>query len=133
MAYTPKPIKGTALLERRERRATLRAHEQKEMQAAKARDRHVCRWPACEFRSRDLPIDACHAVKHRGPGGDVTGERTQRHLIIALCRIHHSLLDAHELRIEPLTAAVFDGPVAFYRKHPDTGRWQHLASETRTS
>jgi hypothetical protein len=100
------------------------------MQAALKRDGRVCRFPRCEFTGKKLPIDPAHQT-HRGMGGDPKGTRTTRATVIALCRVHHGQWDADEIRIEPLTAATFDGPVSFYRKHPETGRWLHVASETR--
>lgn len=130
-----KPARGTALLESRDRRAKRTAAEQKAMQAALKRDGRKCRFPACEFRSKRLPIDPCHAFQHRGMGGDPSGERTSRALIVSLCRAHHGQLDwgvgATEIQIEALTPERADGPLAFYRRHPETGRMEHVASEVR--
>ncbi len=125
----PKPAKGTALLERRQRRADLVAHEQREMQAALQRDGRKCRVPRCEYAPRKLPIDPCH-LKHRGMGGDPSGERTERKTVISLCRVHHGQYDNGGLAIEPLTADVFDGPAAFYREN-ESGRMDCIGVETR--
>lgn len=124
----PKPIRGQALLARRETRAQRVAAEQKAMRAALVRDRMQCRWPKCEFKKRDLPIDPCHQT-HRGAGGNPDGSRTTRKTVIALCRIHHGRWDAGEIDVQPLTDQGFDGPVTFYAKHADTGRLEQIASE----
>ena len=125
----PKPIKGTALLASRDRRATRKAHEDREMQAAKKRDGHVCRFPRCEFKSKDLPIDPAHAFKHRGIGGNPKGDLTSRELIVSLCRAHHGLLDAHEIEIDAMTTRMADGPLMFSARHRETGRMQCIAVE----
>ncbi len=126
----PKPPRGTALLERRERRSVRQKLEQAEMRAAKQRDRGKCRWPSCPYAKRDIPIDAAHIIRHRGMGGDGSGERTTRQGIAALCRLHHGLFDAAELDIQPMTDAGADGPLAFYVRHKETGMFEHLVTET---
>lgn len=125
----PKPMKGAALLASRERRAVHVRDEQREMQAAKRRDGHKCRWPSCAYAKRDLPIDACHLV-HRGMGGDPKRTRTTRDQIWAACRIHHGLYDRGEIDVQPLTSAGTDGPLAFYRR-AGSGRLEHVATEVR--
>lgn len=126
-----KPLKGTALLESRQRSADRRAAEQKAMQAALKRDERKCRWPRCEYAAKKLPIDAAHVFVHRGMGGDKSGTRTSRELIAALCRVHHSLLDLGDLRIDALDPNVgTDGLLAFY-KRSESGRWEHVATEQR--
>lgn len=129
MAPIPKPFRGVALLERRERRRDLVRHEQREMAAAKRRDHGKCRWPRCEYAKRHLPIDPCHLM-HRGMGGDPKGTRTTRDQVISMCRIHHGLLDRGDLDIQPMTSAGTDGPVAFYRRLA-SGRLEHVATEVQ--
>ncbi len=124
----PKPLRGECLLERRERKAELTRHEQRGMQAAKKRDGGVCRWPRCYYhKHRGIPVDACHMV-HRGAGGNPSGDRTQRHLIVTLCRIHHGQYDAAKIEIEPLTEQHADGPLAFYAQS-ESGRMECVAVE----
>ncbi len=125
-----KPIRGVALLARREKRAVTVKLEQQAMQAAKKRDGGKCRWPRCEYAKKQLPIDAAHFIQHRGIGGDPTGRRTaSKALIVSLCRIHHSLFDLAEIDIQPLTDAHADGPLLFYVRDKETGAFQHVASE----
>lgn len=128
----PKPVRGSALLERRGRRADRKAAEDKAMRAALVRDRMRCRWPGCSGKHRGLtlPVDPCH-LTHRGMGGDGSGDRTRRDLVVALCRRHHGLLDAGELDIQPLTETGTDGVLAFLERHQETGQMRLVASETR--
>ena len=109
----PKPQKGEAILERRERRADLKAHERKEMDAARRRDRG-CRWPGCDCKRLHLTIHVCHRI-HRGAGGDPSGERTQRKLLISLCAIKHAQWDGGLIDVRPVDEAEgFNGPAEFY-------------------
>ena len=110
-----KPVKGSKQLAHREKTATEKAHEQREMQAALKRDERKCRVPRCEHASRKLTIDPAHQ-RHRGMGGNAKGDRTTRATVISLCRIHHGDYDRGDLNIEPLTPAVFDSVCAFYVK-----------------
>jgi hypothetical protein len=132
MAFTSfwKPAKGSSLLQKRTTRQARVAAEQKAMKAAKARDGQQCRHPRCGYKSKQLPIDPCHQV-HRGMGGDPKGTRTTRATVISLCRIHHGLYDAGDLRIEPLTGQDFDGPCEFHERHPETGEFVHIGTEKR--
>lgn len=125
-----KPLRGTALLERRTRHKALKHHETAEMQAAKIRDGRTCRAPFC--REKDLPLDGAHAFGHRQMGGNPKGDRTARRLIVSLCRKHHGELDGGLLSCEPLDAEqMADGCLAWYRPSHDTGRMECFAVETR--
>jgi hypothetical protein len=128
-----KPLRGTALIARRQRRLDRVSAEQQVLQAALKRDGRRCRNPRCGFKtSLKLPVDPCHAFEHRQMGGNPTGDRTaETRLIISLCRGCHGLHGAGELSIEPLGVEWCDGPVSFFQKHPETGRMEHLATETR--
>jgi hypothetical protein len=127
----PKPKRGTALLERRQRRAELVKHEQTEMQAALKDDNRECRRPTCQYRSKSLkmPVDACH-VKHRGMGGNPSGSRTDRATVISLCRMCHGEYDAGLFDFEPLTGDGTRGPCAFY-DISESGERLHVATEVR--
>ncbi len=128
----PKPTKGTALIERRQRRLKRVAQEQNAMKGAKARDGQQCRNPKCPFKALKLPVDPCHAWRHRGMGGNPKGDRTETKLIVSGCRGCHSLMDAGEIQVEPLDMErMADGPLAWYRKHHETGRLEHYATERR--
>lgn len=123
-----KPARGTKLLEHRKRSAESKAFEKSVMREAKVRDGWQCRFPNCEFRAKELPIDVCHE-RHRGIGGNPTGDRTDRRYLISYCRIHHGMYDRHEIdheHLAPLKGA--DGPCAFYRRI-ESGRMECVAVE----
>lgn len=127
-----KPAKGSGYMQAKDRRANRRDAEQSVMRAAKVRDHHQCRWPGCngKYRGLELPIDACHAI-HRGPGGNPDGSRTAAtSQLVSLCRRHHQMWDGHEIDLQPLTDAAFDGPVSFHEKR-ESGKFEHVASESR--
>lgn len=94
-----KPIKGTSLLGSRDRRQSRVASEQSIMRACRKHGK--CIVPNCEYRTRKLPIDACHVI-HRGIGGDPKGTRTTPNKLFPACRIHHGMHDRGELEVKPL-------------------------------
>ena len=132
MITLQKPARGTALRERKDRRADRRAAEQRALQAALKRDGRRCRWPGCtgQYRGLTLPVDPAHLV-HRGMGGNAALDRTTRGGILALCRHHHGALDAGLLEIQATTDAGTDGPLAFFEKRLETCVMAHVATETR--
>lgn len=132
MVGFPKPLRGTALLEKRERRAQQQKHEKAEMHAALVRDKMQCRLgKLCDFAARHkvLPVDPAH-LTHRGMGGNKKLDRTTRQTVVALCRLAHGQWDAGLIDLRPLTDAGFDGPVSFHWKHPETGELVQFAAET---
>lgn len=126
----PKPRRGDFAIERKRRRQAIEAHEHAEMTAALVRDGRRCRWPGCEFAKFSLPIDPCHFIKHRGMGGDPSGELTERKLVVSLCRRHHDALDKFgEIEIEALDKSrLADGPLLFF-KRSESGRMEHVYTE----
>ncbi len=127
-----KPIKGAYLIERKLKRKAQRDKEQAAMQAAVIRDGRKCRNPRCTFKALKLPVDPAHAWQHRQMGGNPTGDRTSRQLVFALCRGCHGehgagVIQAEALDVDRLT----DGPLAWYRKHAETGVMEHYATEKR--
>lgn len=127
-----KPAKGSGYMKAKDRRADRRNSEQKEMQAALDRDKRRCRWPGCKgtYRGLSLPIDPCHFIEHRGPGGNPDGTRTRKDLIVALCRNCHTLLDSHQREIQPLSDLNADGLLSFHVRNEESGVMEHIASET---
>lgn len=101
------------------------------MREARVRDGNVCRWPRCEFMRHKPTVDVCH-LTHRGMGGNPAGDRTQRHLLVTLCRPHHGMFDdTCEIDIEPMDSARgADGPLCFY-KRSESGRMEHVFTEPR--
>jgi len=129
----PKPPRGEVWLEGRQRRADRKAREDREMAAAKRRDGNVCRWPRCEVMRKEPRIEAAHVFEHRKMGGDrtETSERTRRNQLMGLCVVHHGRVDRQGWEVEAETANGTDGPCSFYRPNPETGRREHVATETR--
>lgn len=126
-----KPPKDAFLKEKRLRSRARVAAEQKVMRDAKRRDHHNCRYPGCDCAKLDLPIHACHET-HRGMGGNPKLDRTTRDQLISLCGERHREWDTGIIAIVPQDRAIgFDGPADFYRKHPETGRLEMVASEKR--
>lgn len=127
-----KPKKGEAWLKRKDDRRDLKAHEDREMTAARKRDMaacHGCRWPGCQFMPEKPRLEVSHCFEHRGMGGNPTGDRTQKRLLMLLCFLCHARLDAGDASVEALSHLGSDGPCAFFLKHPETGRLEHVASE----
>lgn len=127
-----KPRRGDFLLERRQGRAQRVQAEQAVMQAALKRDRHTCRFPNCPFAKKGMVIDPAHLLQHRQMGGNPSGDRTEHpRQILALCRRHHDMFDKYdEIDIEPMSSTLLaDGPLAYYARHPETGRMQHVYTE----
>lgn len=127
---TPKPVKGDDWKRSRQRRAERRLHERKQMDAAKRRDGNKCRVPRCEHAPRSPRIEPAHYI-HRGMGGNPSGDRTERALIVSLCFLHHADYDWKtnvDLEIEPQTSAMFDGPCAYYFRAKG-GEFVHYATE----
>lgn len=110
-----------------------------------ARDRDGrCRFPFCGCRSRGLGMKGVLTVshdRHKGIGGDPTGDRSQPELLILLCKWRHQdapvSRHAGTMRTRYLTDAKNDGPVAFdvdlWAVYPglymSSGVWLEVARE----
>jgi hypothetical protein len=106
-----KPAKGTALMQRRERRKDVDAFEDAEKHKVRIRDMY-CRWPACEYcrRYKNLTLHVAH-LKGKGRGGD---SRAQNMML--LCSLRHEgpiSLHSGDCRISPLSSRGTDGPCIF--------------------
>lgn len=103
----PKPPKGSATAARRRRKAQQARREDWVMAQAKARDGHRCR--ACGVPG----VEGAH-LRHRGMGGNPSGDRTTRDGIVSLCPGCHRKFDGRDgarLEVECLTPARADGPL----------------------
>lgn len=106
-----KPAKGSALLERRGKRAEIRTHEQTEKAKVVKRDgAKVCRLvPNCPEKEK---FETAH-LDAKGMGGD-HGIRTTADRMIRACLFHHQgvwSLHSMKLRVECLTDRGTDGPI----------------------
>jgi hypothetical protein len=125
----PKPAKGTALLERRSKRADLRQHERTEKHKVRLRDK-TCRWPRCVCRAMNVRNEVAH-LDAKGAGGD-HGIRTRADRMMLLCFLAHqgeTSLHSGDRKIVPLTDAGTDGCCEFYLRHPVTGTLELVATE----
>lgn len=126
----PKPSKGSYLIERKERRKSVEAHEDAEKDAVRAADGY-CRWPHCEHCRRYKPrLEVAH-LDAKGFGGDhgTRSDRTQMILLDYLTHQGSDGLEQHGRRIVPLTDRGTRGPCEFWRKDPSAG-WYLVARES---
>jgi hypothetical protein len=136
VGFVPKPVKGTATRERRQKVDKHHRSEQDEMTATKKLDGYKCRRPGC--KNKTMAVQCAH-LEHRGPGGNPDGSRTKRHKLITLCIEHHSMFDRHDMAITPLTEKGTRGPCEFRWRDGRSGELDRYAlertyhvSETRT-
>lgn len=138
-----KGARGDHEIERREKRAKVKTHEQKEKAASK-KVAPGCRWPKFDHDTKRHvctgQLESAHKVAV-GMGGDKTGERTNRQELLTVCTYIHTDspegIERHGRKWKPLdkTRGSF-GPVAFYRRYPLEGRkaewgpWKLIAVES---
>jgi hypothetical protein len=139
-----KPTAAARKKKKLERRATTDTHERNEKAKVCRRDRG-CRFPRCGCRKLKLPLKVQPEVshdKHKGAGGNMAGDRSTSRTMVQLCRHRHQhgTISRHAgtLRAKHLTAAGYDGPVAWEIDMPATTRprrtqviaWRVVARET---
>jgi hypothetical protein len=127
----PKPVKGSALIARREKRKAIEAHEEAEKHKVRIRDRMQCRWPGCEYcrRYKNLTLHVAH-LKSKGRGGD-HGRRSTANQMILICSMRHEgpiSVHSGDCRISPLTSRGTDGPCIFEMQDEQKG-WQVVGCE----
>jgi hypothetical protein len=125
----PKPARGTALLEKRDRRNEIRQHEKDEKAKVVRRDgSKVCRLvPHCPEREK---FETAH-LDDKGMGGD-HGNRTSADTMIRSCFFHHQgiwSLHSHDLRVEYLTPEKANGPVEVWGRTEADG-WYLVKRES---
>ena len=134
MTSFPKPSKGSALLERRHKRAAIVAHEKAEKAKVVARDgAKTCRLvPHCPERDK---FETAH-LDDKGMGGD-HGNRTDAATMVRSCFWHHQgsrSLHSKDLRVEYLTPEQANGPIEVWSRVPPGdnrhGSWYLLKRET---
>lgn len=110
-----KPSRTARKKAQRETRLKIKKHETDEKAAVRRRDK-VCRFPLCGCRKLGLKNEVAH-LRHKGMGGNATGDRSMAEGMIYLCehRHQHGAISLHKgtLRVVPLTDAGTRGPVAF--------------------
>lgn len=97
------------------KRRVLDDGELRNMRMVRLEDQY-CRFIGCGCR-RFFDMEVAH-LKHRGAGGNPTGDRSDPGLMILLCKLRHRTgrfaLDNGTVDIRPLTADGARGPVAFW-------------------
>lgn len=116
-----KPPRGTSRLERRDRKAAIKAHEASEKAKVVKRDgAHYCRLvPGCTEKEWH---NTAH-LEDKGMGGD-HGLRTDAAIMVRSCFFHHQgewSLHSGDLWVEYLTAERANGPIEVWSKQPETG------------
>jgi hypothetical protein len=123
-----KPVRGEYRRARRDKRMAGETYLREQKRIAKARDGGKCRWPGCDCgkNGRKPLLESAHLIdKSRGGSDDASN-------LISLCDERHRgtpSLHSKDLHIEPLTPHGANGVCAFYARHPETGKVEHVATE----
>lgn len=127
----PKPARGTALLERKARRAQLTYAEDEQKGLCRKRDKR-CRYPFCPYcrKYKDLIPQAAHVLQAKGMSGDRTGERSTADKLMLFCPPIHGLQEKHDVQVYPLTEQGTDGACEFWRRG-ENGQMYLIAREVR--
>lgn len=117
---------------RRQRLSANRLVERQAKEDSKLRDGLCCRVPWCNYDG--YALHSAHQ-KHKGMGGNPTGDRNTTAGLMTVCAMHHRegkfALDKGTLRYVALDPeAVCNGPVSWQAKVE--GRWLEVATETIT-
>lgn len=114
-----KPSATKRKIKKQKVRLGLKKKEDSNKGIVRRRDRS-CRFPLCGCRRLGLKLDARKEVshqKHKGMGGDPTGERSLPALMIWLCKHRHQdgAVSIHKgtLKARPLTKDGMNGPIAW--------------------
>lgn len=106
----------TTAKRRARKSARLKRGENKNKEIVRDRD-VICRFPLCLCSMVGLFAEVSHR-RHKGMGGDPTGERSATGLMLLVCNARHKdskvSIDKGTVRWEPLTAAGADGPIVWW-------------------
>jgi hypothetical protein len=93
-----------------------RSKEKSNKDKARDRDNRRCRFPLCGCKGTGLALEVSHD-KHKGSGGNPTGDRSKPELLITLCVHRHQTgrvsRHAQNIRTRYLTDRRNNGPVAW--------------------
>lgn len=125
-----KPAKGSALLDRRDRKAKIVAYEKQQKAKVVQRDgSHTCRLVSgCTERTHH---ETAH-VHDKGMGGDHSLRSSSADMVRS-CLFHHRgawSLHSGDIKVEMLTEAGADGPIEVYGKDKHE-QWYLLKREVR--
>lgn len=135
---------GPTARRRAQRRRELTAAERAAKEKVRDRDKH-CRFPRCGCISGGYSMKDILTVshdRHKGMGGDPTGEKSQPELMLSLCKWRHQdapvSKHAGTMRTRYLTLEKNNGPLLFEvdlaavypGMHANKGIWYVVATET---
>lgn len=111
----PKPAKGAAAMERKERRRGVEDAEEANKAEVRKRDKK-CRLPHCPYckRYKGLTLHCAHVIAAKGYGGDSTLIRSQPNQMMQLCSLAHGAQEQHVWDVVPLTDRGTDEICDFY-------------------
>jgi len=119
MVPQAKPLRTARKIAEKQTRLDRQSHERYAKARVRKRDR-FCRFPLCGCRRLGLALKASPEVshnRHKGAGGNPTGDRSLASGLILLCRHRHQdgavSRHAGTLRAVALTAEGMNGPIAW--------------------
>ncbi len=133
-------------VQRRRKKADLKAREQRTMETVRKRDAG-CRFPLCGCRRRGIRLEVAHD-EHRGIGGNPAGDRTDTSTMVQVCAWRHKegifSLDKKTLRWVPMSTLGANGSIQWqvdmalvdyirggrHGTRPTEPRWMQVAIET---
>lgn len=142
MTFNAKPSRTERKKAEKDRKLKRQKAERDNKGEVRKRDLTRCRFPSCGCRKLGLALQARQEVshsRHKGMGGNPSGERSAAELMVLLCRHRHQdgAVSIHKgtLRAKFLTPAKFNGPIAWEadssRLWPNADeQWIELARET---
>jgi hypothetical protein len=123
-----KPARGTAKAARKARRRA-NIHAERLAKATVRKRDGRCRFPLCQCHKLRLPLEASHQ-KHKGMGGNPTGDRSTSAGMVLLCRPRHRgwfrSVDAGAIWWEALTPDGADGPIRWWGDPRELAYVAHL-------
>lgn len=124
-----KPVKGSGLIDRKDRRKTIVTSERSEKLTVRRRDVR-CRWPDCEYCRRYKPrLEVAH-LNAKAIGGD-HGIRSTADQMMLLCFLVHQgprSLHSGDRKVETLTPLGTNGPCRYWLNDEQTG-WRVVHTE----
>jgi len=118
MPSIPKPPKGSALIERKDKRKSVVSLEDAEKAKVRLRDKR-CRWPHCaNCRTYKPRLEVAHVIEAKKMGGDHGLRSAADQMMLLDCLTHYDQ-ERHRRMIVPLTADGTHGPCEFWAEDRD--------------
>ncbi len=124
MTAIPKPLRGSLVFEREDRKRAIREAEQLAKRMAKVRDGWQCRWPGAHLCKG--VVEVAHIFEDKKMGGD-HGRLSVTAQLMTLCSFAHrrgpQSVHGKTFKVEPETPRGADGACAFYRRETLLHEW----------